>query len=192
MNSFKVLLKKFDSVVKKHNPVNYEKLQKPLYENTISDYLKGLDINDETFRLLFKWKNGFDFTHGDDPRNQIFDFGALLSLERILKLEKLGLDIWKKTFVPIISSGDGDYILFNNKRGENYGKLHLYSAALLFIENPISYYDSIYTMIETTIEAYEKKILVYDPKNNWLNDNVKDFHTLAKRINKRSDYWKLD
>ena len=192
MNSFKLLLEKFDVTLRKYNLDNYKKLQPPLPENEIDNYLNELGVKDENFKLLFCWKNGFDFRTEGKTRTQMFNFGTLLTLQYILEYKNDDPDFWEKTYIPLISTNDGDCLLFNNKKGKDYGKIHLYSPALLFIDNPISCYDSIYTMIETTIKAYEKKILVYDPDDNWLEENVKEFHILAKKYNQLSDYWKLD
>ena len=192
MNSFKLLLEKFDVTLRKYNLDNYKKLQPPLPENEIDNYLNELGVKNENFKLLFRWTNGFDCSQGEKTRSKIFDRGALLSLEYITELTNDDIDIWKKTFVPLVSTGDGDYLLFNNKKGKDYGKLHLYSVAALFIDNPVSFYDSIYAMIETTIKAYEKKILVYDANENWLDENFEEFHKLGKKYNKLSDFWKLD
>ena len=91
----------------------------------------------------------------------------------------------------MISSGDGDFILYNNKKDDaNYKKLHLFSAALLYIDNPITYYDSIKSMIDTTTEAYEKQILKYDPAINWLDINGNDFRKIGLKYNKSSEFWK--
>ena len=60
-----------------------QKLQTPLKEREIEQLLTSLNINDKNFQSLFMWKNGFDFSHGEDGKMQNFDYGALLSIEYI-------------------------------------------------------------------------------------------------------------
>ena len=190
MNSFKLLLEKLDATLRRYNFDNYKKLQPPLPESEINSYLKSLGIKDENFKLLFSWKNGFDFRTEGKTRTQMFDRGALLTLEYILECKNDDKEDWEKTYIPLISTNDGDCLLFNNKKGKDYGKLHLYSVSALFIDNPASFYDSIYTMM--AIKAYERKILVYSSNDNWLYEDFEEFHRLAKKYNKLSDFWKLD
>ena len=189
MESFKFLLEKLDITLQKYIPVKYQKLQQPLEQERVDQCLKILGIDDENFRLLYNWKNGFDSNEGEDTRNQIFNFGGLVSMEYIIEHTN-HTDNWEKTFFPIESSGDGDFILFNKKRGKDFGKLHLFSAALLFIDSPISYYDSIYSMIQTCILAYEQRIFKYDSVNDFLDIDSRAFRELACKINPLSDYWK--
>ena len=192
MDSFKTLLKKFDLSLQKYNHVNYARLQNPLPEQELDQFLKELEINDENFKQLYKWKNGFNSTHGENRHNQIFDFGGLLSMEFLLESKALDLGAWEKSFVPLVSTGDGDFILFNNKNGREYGKLHLFSPSLLYIEEPIGYYDSIYTLIETTIEAYQQHVFEYDEKKDWLDIDINKLDKIVSKLNKYSEFWKLD
>lgn len=191
MDSLKLLIKKLDSALQQYNPLNYVKLLSPLPSEKLLYHLAELSINEKDFELLYKWKNGIDFTKYESPRDRLFDFGMLLPLEEILNYKNGNFDYWDSKFVPLIATNDGDYLLFNNGRGKEHGRLHLYSPALLFIDKPISYYDSISTMIETTVKAYEQKILQFNFQENWLKKDFKAFRQLSKKINKNSDYWKL-
>lgn len=186
MESFKELINKFDFTLRKYNPVNYKKLQVSLTNREIDLYLNKLQIENGYFKNLFEWKNGFDLKKSLHSPLEIFDFGALLPLETILNFEVN--NSWNLKLVPLISSGDGDYILYNKENGQ----LHLFSAALLLIDEPISYYDSIYTMIKSTIKAYEIKVFNFNKKNNWLDVNFGEFHKIASELNPKSQYWKLD
>jgi hypothetical protein len=192
MNSFKRLLLQLDEALQKYNPFNYKKLQDPLPSREIDEYMNKLEVDDENFKMLYAWKNGVKARYGAGMRDQIFDFGALVSVQYLLEDSlETQTNPWTKNFIPIIINGDGAALLFNNENGENFGKLHLYCVPLLFIEEPISYYDSIEAMIITTLESYEKKILHYDERENWLNENIDEFYKLAANYNPNSDYWKL-
>lgn len=188
MNSFKSLLAKFDSTLQKYNPVNYKKLQDPLTEKEIDQYLKRLGVDDQNFKLLYSWKNGVDNEDGVQEEDQIFNFGSLVSLQYLFKNPELNQ--WEKKFISIVSDGSGQAILFNNEKGQDYGKLYMYSVPLLFIRKPISFYDSIESMIETTIQAYEQKVFVYDKQEDFLDINFEKFFEIATEMNPNSEYWK--
>jgi hypothetical protein len=191
MNSFKLLINRFDSILRNHNLPNYIKLYEPLSLKEIDHYFKSLNIDNEYLHNLFEWKNGYDPDQNVNMLCRIMDFGTLLSLEYISESVNINSKdrLWDTSFIPLITDSTGQYIMFNNKQGTDYGKLHLLSSSLLFAEEPISYYDSVYTMIETTIEAYEKEVLKYDHNKDWLNMDVKKFYEIAQKINKNSKYW---
>lgn len=186
MKPFQLLLQEFDACLQKYNPEAYKILPGPPPSLVLNTYLEQMEIDDENYRLLYAWKNGFDHTFLD-PVCDIFHWGSLLELKYVSKVDTY---FWEKTFIPLISSMDGDFLLFNNKKGNDYGKLHLYSVGLLYIESPISYFDSIYSMIQTTIIAYEQGILTYNPKTRSLKENTPEFFKLARKYNKESEFWK--
>jgi hypothetical protein len=195
MSELQELIIQFDSTLKKYNFINYKKLYDPLSSELLSIELNKLNIDDLNFKIMYQWKNGYDPDSNFGESCDIFDFGTLLSLEAINSCTANNNSItrlWDNYFIPLITDTTGQYILFNNrKQNRDYGKLFLYSVSILGI-NPISYFDSIFTMINTTIKAYEANILSYDPDENWLNMNVDDFKIIAKKHNPRSDYWKLN
>jgi hypothetical protein len=98
---------------------------------------------------------------------------------------------WEKKFISIVINGSGDAILFNNEKGKDNGKLHLYSVPLFFTDEPISIYDSIESMVKTTIQAYEQKVFVYDEKEEFLDIDFDKFNKLAIEMNPNSEYWKV-
>jgi len=192
MDSFNLLLQKFDSILKEYNINNYRKLKNPLDDKEIDSYLKELKVTDLNFKLFYSWKNGNEIDDLWNIRCQVFDFGSMITLNSIIKLRNKPDLYWNNFFIPIIATGDGDYLLYNNNDEANdYGKLHLFSPSLLFIEEPVSYYDSIFSLLETTMEAYKRSILKYDTKENWLDIDIKKYHEVAKRINVKSKYWTL-
>ena len=98
-------------------------------------------------------------------------------------------EVWPDdSYIPLINDGCGSFIMFNNKPGIDYGKLCLHSPSLSFVE-PITYYDSVYTMIETTIEAYKQNVFVYDSPNDFVDQDIDRFHEIGKEFNKNSKYW---
>lgn len=191
MKSFKLLLEEFDKVLKEYNLQNYNKLKPPLLLAEINTCFDKLNINDESLHLLYEWKDGFDAYNRPNEVCSIMKFDTFYSLESVKQLINYYSDgeVWPgNSFIPIINDGCGSFIMFNNKPGIDYGKLCLYSPSLLFVE-PITYYDSVYTMVETTIEAYKQEIFVYDQAIYFLDVDIDRFHEIGKKINKHSKYW---
>ena len=74
---------------------------------------------------MFQWKNGFDPDRDKNKRCRIFEFDCLLSLNSIVEtLKNYGdLSLWEKEFIPLLTDTTGQYILFNNEKGDDYGRL---------------------------------------------------------------------
>jgi len=188
MESFKEILENFDKTLRTYNPNNYSILQPPLPNQEIDRLLDELRLNHPDIKELFKWKNGAATSNGLSKKDDIFGFGILFPLESILD--------WTRHYprdnprhITIIGDWNGDALLFNNEEGEDYGKIHLFSVSLLSIDDPYSYYDSPYSMLETTIRAYETGIFEYIDEEARLKRDKKRFRLLAKSLNPGSSYW---
>lgn len=191
METLTELLNDLDQQLQKLNKINYDKLERPLSPEVREKYFDQLNIKSDAFKELYQWKNGFS---GWDNGGicQIMDMGAFLSLESISSEIKYFLSkggtLWSNNFLPLIDDFSGDFLLFNNDvTGSEHGRLYLFSPQLS--ENPIPCYNSIYTLIKTTCEAYKQQIFVYDPKANFLDCNVKGYFKIAKSLNPESEYW---
>ena len=179
-------------ILLEYNKVNYKKLLKNVSSKEVDYYLNLLQVENPEFKLLVEHIGGNSINEIIENECQIFQFGSILSLEEMVEHTNMIEPLWIKTFIPMVANGDGEYLLFNNDIGEkNFGKLHLYSPSLLFVNDPISYYDSIFCMILTTIQAYKKGFLKYDVDEDWLDHDMDGLFQIAKNINKDSDYWKL-
>lgn len=190
---FSLLLDEFDNILQVYNPLNYARLYNPIADTHIEDSLITLKISDMDFRQFFKWKNGFDFKSEAGTNCQIFESGGMMSLESIIrkvKIHNTTQHIWDSKFIPIITDSKGQYILFNNKMGNNFGKLYFYSASILSAITPITCYDSLSTLIKTTIMAYQKGILKYDIDDDWLDIDRYSYNNLAQSMNPKSEFWK--
>ena len=190
MDSFKLLIEKFDETLRKYNLPNYKKLSLPLNENEIDTKLKELKITDEDFKTLYLWKNGYDSFQNSEEPCQIFDRDTFLSLNAVIHAANTNkkLNLWEEYLIPIITDTTGQYILFNNKK-KDYGKLYFYSSSILIAVDTISYYDSLSKFIETTIKAYELGVLKYEEYENWLDIDIDKYYPLAKKNNKDSKFW---
>ncbi len=191
MKSFNLLLKEFDLILTKYNTINYRKLKDSLPNDEVLSYLNKLKVIDSNFKSLYNWKNGNDVNDIAVMRCQIFNFGSMISLNSISFFMNTSELYWDPFFIPLVANGDGDYLLYNNENESDHGKLHLFSPSLLFIEEPITYYDSISSLLETTIEAYKQSALIYDSKEDWLDIDIDKYYEIAKQINIKSKYWAL-
>ena len=190
MQNITGLLILFDNTLRESNLKNYQLLYSPLNEEQIDFYFNKLGIEDNDLKALYMWKNGFNPDDNIGVFCQIFEYYSFLSLESALEFMYASRKqkIWADNFIPLVTDTTGQYLLFNNEKNDNYGKLYLYSVSSLIIE-PISYYDSIHTMLETTIEAYLQGAMIYDVNEDWLEIDFKKLRKIAEKLNIDSEYW---
>jgi len=84
MSSFKLLIEKFDAILKQYNLPNYKKLYPSLDESEINGKLKKLNVMDEDFKTLYLWKNGYDAFLNFGELCQIFDRDTFLPLDTVI------------------------------------------------------------------------------------------------------------
>jgi len=192
MNEFELLLQNLDEVLQRKNLQNYQRLNEPLPEDKRDEFFRELDILDHNFATLFSWKNGYDLDIFTKERCQICQFGSFFSLRFIAHSIAINKKepMWGDYFIPILGDTAGDSILFCNKKGRTYGKLYLFSVSLLHTD-PVGYFDSLSSMVETIIEAYQQDALTYSAEENWLNVNTGKYWEIASNINKHSKYWTI-
>jgi hypothetical protein len=188
MEPFEILLREFDAVLRKYNPSNYAKLEDPLPDVQIDEFMKANGITEKAFRMLYQWKNGVDFYK--PYRCELTEWGVLLSIESIARSIKRQAEAssWKSSFIPLIRDNDGAALLLNNEMGGDYGRIHLFSVSLLHIDNPISIFDSIETMVQTYVEAYKSGALLYSDEFGDL-DVEDEYYAIGRELNKQSKYW---
>jgi hypothetical protein len=191
MDTFKKLLQRFDSALQKYNPKNYVKLQPPLPKNEVEIFLKRLRISHPDVQALYEWKNGVDISSGLDNGDKIFVFGILFPLASVVNSAE-NYPHEKPTFIKLIGDAAGDALLFNNEHGDDYGKIHVYSVSLLSIDEPYSYYDSVYSMLETTTIGYETGVLKYDSKEDYLDVDNGRCRNMSSKLNPKSNWWTLE
>ena len=184
MNKFKTLLNAFDTVLQKHNPVAYRGLLPPLTDEEIDVYLANFSIEDEDLRLLYQWKAGTRMPMD----GQMTDYGGLLTFDFLNKLLSRKF-YYDPLLLPLISENGEEMLLFNSKPGQHYGKIYLYSVPQLYIEHPVSYFDSLQSMIQTITAAYEQGAYIFDSRENWLDTDYDKFHKIAITLNKSSVFW---
>ena len=187
------IIEKFDFILQKNNMPNYKKLNPPLIKNQVSQILENLKITDNNFIALYLWKNGSDLNKSLGNLCWIVKFGTIMPLEEVYETYVSNNTIdgrWDSPWlIPFITDTTGQYLLFNNEKGPNFGKIYLYSASLLDAIDTIIYYDSLKNLFQTTIEAYIMGSISYEPNGN-LQINSTEYKKIATSLNPLSDYWK--
>jgi len=184
MDSFETLLQKFDATLLRHNMAAYENLLPPLSDQEIDKGLKEIGIDDENVKALFQWKSGME----NNRLCQMMDYGGLLSFDSI-KYQISVNKYYDPRLVPLISDNGEEMLLFNTNPGPHYGKLYLFSVPQLYIDYPVSIYDSLPAMLETTIELYDTGAFKYDRAENWLDINFDEYYLITKKHNKDCVFW---
>lgn len=180
-------LLKFDQELRFNNNIEYQKLQPPLSKIEIKGYLQRVALDNTDLFDIYLWKNGAKIQ--DDCR--IMKHGAFVPIESLVTNE-LHKDnpYYDQDLITIIDDAE-EKLLFNSKSNSlQFGKIYLFSVPLLYIDFPISIYDSLYAMMETNTLAYEKGIYKYDSEKKYLHCDYKQYAKIAKQINNGSMYWK--
>jgi len=195
MNTFRSVLQKFDETLRKYNKPNYDLLRPPLPPEEVAHKMAQLGLADEQLKAWFGWKTGAmpsDYDPGaEEVRTVFYRSAGPLSLDSILLHQKTSQagSWWESHFVPIAADGGGLYLLFNSMPGENYGRIYLFCPSLLVIDPEICY-DSLQTLLETTIAACEQGIAYYDEEQEDLDFDSKKYRKLAAKMNSHTEYFK--
>ncbi len=190
MKDFNKLVKELDVVLKKFNPINYNKLQVPIEQKTLKILLNNIFVNDEDIFNLFCWRNGID--ESQSPVTIFKSQSRMLPIQEIVQLyeEKLFEEFTgMPNMIPLFLGFDTDWFLYNNNAGANHGKIHLYSVPLLSIDNPAPYYDSMSSMLQTNIVCYEEKAIFLNGKTNEIEEDIDAIVEIYKRINPISNFY---
>jgi len=190
----KNILNEFDSTMKAYCFPMYERLIQPLEPGEIINIFNTLGLSDPVLLELYKWRNGIP-NQEDLPTNafRIFPFGVFPPLNDVLQFQELGVseECWKKSLISIVASYSGDFLLYESSRkSENYGMLFLYSPNLGYVEDVISYYDSVETMLLTIIQCFYEDALNYINIESGLNIDWDMYFEISSKLNPKSDYWK--
>jgi|GEM_PF-1933267 len=184
MSSFKDLVNKFDGILRQYNAKAYDSLLPALTDKETDDHLAAYSVDDKDVKCLYQWKAGI----GNRDGWNMTEHGGLLTFDFVnrLRAKKFYYD---PLLVPLIGDNGEDILLFNTNRGKHYGKVYLYSVPQLYIEHPVSYFDSLQTMVETFAAAYEQGAYQYDVGEDWLDIDDKKFSEIAAGYNKNSVFW---
>jgi len=185
METFESLLVELDAVIRQYNPEAYRNLLPPLPAEIVEKELGNIGIYDKNVRLLFHWKSGMK----DEGGPLFMEHGGLITFDSIKESNDFNQH-YDPLLIPLISDNGEDMLMFNTNAGAHYGKMYLFSVPLLLVKHPISYYDSLTTMVKTTIEAYRERAYQYDEDDNGcLSINLDKFSPIARKYNPNSAYW---
>ncbi|WP_448633976.1 hypothetical protein [Pedobacter panaciterrae] len=145
---------------------------------------------------LFTWKNGFkpSEAHPIIPLH-LFPNGIPFTLDEALHCYDL-LSITKQCFKPNYfplfagcSPASNDHILLIDldQNSDSYRMISLYSPSMFGAADPMTIYDSLSSLLETTISSYDRRAF-------WIADEAlvidsRMFHTIMSDLNPNSEYW---
>lgn len=194
MNSFSKQLTRLDKLLKANFGLLYEKLLDPLTEEQIRNHCKRLGIDVPEFVEIFLWKNGLP--NNGEYSTQAYaycSFGAIPPLEYINEIHELHLSIgiWPDKLIPLVTDYGGNFLLLDiSIESPTYGMILLECPTFGNVgDNRLTYYDSIYNMVETINECIEKGGFIYDRHNLWLNVDNDIVFEISTRLNPKSKYW---
>ena len=187
------ILISFEDCIKQYCYPVYEKLDKGLTYDYISEILKKINIDDIKVSELYYWKNGIKF----DTSRYVNEFnfcssGKMLPLEEAIVhyIYYVGDNLWKENYFPLFISNAGDFLLYDvDKNNKTYGMLLFYSPSLLIVE-PKTAYDNLESFFETTITCYQKGIYKYNKSSNTLEVNQEREFEISIEKNPHSEYWR--
>ncbi|HOZ68422.1 MAG TPA: hypothetical protein PLB49_02365 [Chitinophagaceae bacterium] len=173
------------------NPKALEALEAPLPKDKINSLFSELGFFDEDLYALYSWKNGCAFGKLVNP---VFIFSTtILKLEEVVKYKKRYPDD-ELNFedLLLIFANEEEGLLFNSSKGNDYGKIHLYSVPLLSIDKPVPYYDSLQSMLQTTITMYKENALELDVKTSFLDVDIEKSIEIYDRYNPKCRYYSIE
>jgi hypothetical protein len=187
-------IKKLEACLSSYCPFLYSKILPPLIDRERDILFDQLKIDDEILKKVYTWKNGIEndgqlFTNSYNYTG----FGVIPTLDyaaEILQIESIN-KYWKKSYFPLVVSFSGDFLLYETDRANaNYGQLFLYCPTMGHVYEQISYFDSVYSLIDTIIESFNEKAFVYDNVEKFLDIDFDLSYPIATELNPKSKYWK--
>jgi hypothetical protein len=189
MSRFEEKLSAFAEILLEKNPDSFVLYQPALTTKEVELSFNEMNVTDTNLLALYNWRNGIQQFESLN-KEKIFEFGNLISLDIVKDMYSRIDDFYdfdSKELIPIIGNSAGDVLFFNNNRGKDYGKIHLYCVSLLYIENPVSIFDSLDLMIEMHIYLYKEGLMFYDKTGfGILYDQYLD---VGRKLNINSEYW---
>lgn len=180
------MLFEFDRELQENNHLEYQKLQPPLSEIEIRRHLRTVALDDTDLLDLYMWKNGARSEHSC----RIIKEGVFLPLEEFVNNVQDDENDYDPALFTLVDDVEEKFLINAKRDSVHFGKIYLYSIPALYIDFPISIYDSGAALIETNTLAYKKGICKYDLSTRSMTCNNKRFKELAREINKQSMYWK--
>jgi hypothetical protein len=146
---------------------------------------------------MYEWKNGVeDLFEKKTGEIELFTSGIMMPLELAVSMYALEVRVqksFKKNFFPLFTSGGGDYILMHlDEKKRTYGQLFLYSPSILLSGKPVSIYDSLNSLFQTTLEVYKKRGYYFNEVDKTLGIVYEIEKKVAIEMNPKSELWRDD
>jgi len=165
-------------------------------KDEISRQLAGAEIKlpDDVYQL-YQWRNGIANIYDHKFNHEVFfEFGIFYSLQSAIALyQDHGLvnKYWDSSFFPLFTNGGGDFLLVNiNEQSDGYGSIYLYSPAINLSIDPVSIYDTAATMMDTILVSYQERAYFFEDRELEYNSDLE--HEIAKSLNPKSSFWRLN
>lgn len=145
---------------------------------------------------LYQWKNGL-YKNEKDLIGSVclFQLGFPLRFDDIIveQARRSGEELgWESTMLPLFESGSGEYFLIDcNLLNESYGRIFYHSIGSVDFDLIISIYDSLFDLFLSILECSKQGIYRYEGENATLTVDWKKLFEFNKRLNPKSDYWRL-
>jgi hypothetical protein len=153
------------------------------------------ELPNEVFKL-YEWRNGQNIGSASTLLGELwfFNSGIFLPFETLIMVQnQMGNNEygWNSTMLPLFESGGGDYYLIEcDKFSHLYGMISFYCPSAVDFDKIITMYDSLETFFSGIYESFEKGVYRYDEMGVLQSDQAQ-LSDIEKRLNPKSDYWKL-
>jgi hypothetical protein len=151
----------------------------------------------EEMKILYKWRNGVKREFATDliGRLTLFSGAIPMAIQKVwwvhetMAVNEFG---WGRSKIPLFESGGGDYFLLNcDVEASEYGQIYFFSPGAIDFELIITVYDSLTTLFQTVLESFKEDLYQVDDNQITRVADYPALHRLEKRLNPRSDYWRL-
>ncbi|ATL45728.1 hypothetical protein COR50_00335 [Chitinophaga caeni] len=196
MDEIKKVLQELEFFLRESNSPILAHFQEGISASEISDSFSTMKfpVRDDIMKM-YEWKNGVnDLFKKKTGEIELFTSGIMMPLELAVSIYALEARVqksFKKDFFPLFTSGGGDYILMHlDEKKKTYGQLFLYSPSILLSSKPVSIYDSLNTLFQTTLEVYKKRGYYFNEVDKTLEVVYEIEKEVAIEMNPKSEFWR--
>lgn len=189
------VLNEIEYCLEKFNIQTLSLLYKGIIDIELDEFIREnyelIEMNIPDLYSLYSWHNGTKVKN-NSIKPYLFDdfsFCSLDYIQEILNFDNFYKFKEKKLF-PFFTSYNGEYLALSL---HNDQQIFYCSTWDIEIENIVSRYDSIFSMLKTAIEQYNNNCFISED-DGFLSlnfDNYKTYLSIGNRLNPRSKYWKI-
>ncbi|HTB99703.1 MAG TPA: SMI1/KNR4 family protein [Ferruginibacter sp.] len=160
-----------------------------------SEYFPGSPLV-EDIRDIFLWHNGTIIESNIPVRKSYlfaeFLFNSIEKIQKIMDSVESTYKLKKNGFLPIFSTGHGEYLALNLKDYSNKPETtHVYYLGTWDPECDLytTIYDSFYQMFVSVNACFKQDVYFIDDKG-LIDINFTKYFEISKKMNPNSDYWR--